>query len=333
MVGAMPVNGTSNDIFWKTVRFKRIKATIDSVTIFFGGVKAGEDVVVLPDEPVVAAWTADGDVASYFVNILDSMSRTVYSQQGGQTTSYEIGPDSINPGEVYTLQVGAMPINGTMIDIVWKTAKFTRIKKGLIKNITISFNGTVVNEDIVTFPEGDVTASWAAEGDVDSYCFSIADSQGQSIISREFVQITEYLIGSDAIHEDETYTLKVGAMPTNGKEEDIVWKIALFKREAAEGDFVIANGVITGYKGAGGDVVIPTKDSKGNPVIAIGVSAFAGNTRITSVSIPASVTTLGVSSFEGCSNLKSVVIPNGVATMAKAAFKNCEKLVRMSTFG
>ena len=55
-------------------------------------------------------------------------------------------------------------------------------------------------------------------------------------------------------------------------------------------DFVIENGVVTQYVGAGGDVVIPSKDRDGNDVVGIGNHSFFECTNVTSEVIPNSVT-------------------------------------------
>lgn len=62
-------------------------------------------------------------------------------------------------------------------------------------------------------------------------------------------------------------------------------------------DFVIKNGVLTKYKGPGGDVAIPES------VRSIGGNAFWGCTSLTNVTIPAGVTEIGGWVFEGCGNL------------------------------
>ncbi len=101
---------------------------------------------------------------------------------------------------------------------------------------------------------------------------------------------------------------------------------------APAGDYVMENGVVLGYTGSDKKLTIPDKDYSGNPVTAIGDSAFAGNTTITSVNLPASLTQIGAQAFEGCSSLESVNTPNSVTTIGKAAFKNCTKLTAMTTF-
>ena len=62
------------------------------------------------------------------------------------------------------------------------------------------------------------------------------------------------------------------------------------------GDFVYTvsdgNATITGYNGAGGEVAIP-ETVNGNTVVAIGDSAFSGQTGITGITIPKTVTSIG----------------------------------------
>ena len=82
---------------------------------------------------------------------------------------------------------------------------------------------------------------------------------------------------------------------------------------------------ITSYTGSDKEVVIP-EEIDGNSVIAIGSSAFAGNTAIISVTIPDSVVTIGNSSFKDCSNLASIEIPPSVDTIGSQTFAGCTNL-------
>ena len=56
-----------------------------------------------------------------------------------------------------------------------------------------------------------------------------------------------------------------------------------------------------------GEVVVPA-EIDGRPVVEIGAEAFAGNTAITSISIPASVTNIAEGAFVGCTGLKTVAV-------------------------
>lgn len=112
-------------------------------------------------------------------------------------------------------------------------------------------------------------------------------------------------------------------------------------------DFTIKNGVLLGYTGEGGDVVIP------DSVTAIGEEAFAQCTSLISVTMGNSVTTIGKGAFWECINLtsctftdsvleigegalaccyalRSVTIPNSVVTIGKLAFGECTNLTTVT---
>lgn len=86
-------------------------------------------------------------------------------------------------------------------------------------------------------------------------------------------------------------------------------------------DFTITKkGVLTEYRGPGGDVVIP------EGVKEIGTAAFEGCTRLQSVTLPESVTKISYDAFYGCKKLQSVVIPEGVTEIEQDAFGECTRL-------
>jgi hypothetical protein len=89
----------------------------------------------------------------------------------------------------------------------------------------------------------------------------------------------------------------------------------------AQFTYTTNNGMITlaKYTGFGGAVVIS------NFVTSIGSNAFA-STSLTSVTIPASVTTIGDDAFWDCWHLMSVTIPNSVSNIGDAAFGYCSSL-------
>lgn len=92
----------------------------------------------------------------------------------------------------------------------------------------------------------------------------------------------------------------------------------------SSGQYTIDNaGTITAYYGPGGDVPIP--DQVGTvPVTGIGAKAFAGNTYLTNITIPATVTTIEAGAFTGCTGLKLMIFRGnapqvGAAGTAKTA--------------
>jgi len=92
-------------------------------------------------------------------------------------------------------------------------------------------------------------------------------------------------------------------------------------------DYTETNGkiTITRYKGAGGNVTIPSNIG-GKPVIGFG-NAFAGNKNITGVIIPDSVTSIGQQAFNNCTNLTSVNLGNSVTNIGDMVFYNCTSLI------
>lgn len=86
--------------------------------------------------------------------------------------------------------------------------------------------------------------------------------------------------------------------------------------------------VVSGDQKYEGDIVIPSTVVYSNrtfSVVEIGNSAF-GNTDITSVTIPNSVTSIEVRAFYRCNNLTHVTIPNSVTTTGRNVFEDCKNL-------
>ena len=99
------------------------------------------------------------------------------------------------------------------------------------------------------------------------------------------------------------------------------------KAFADDGELIGANikdGVLKGYYGPGGDIVIP------NTVTAIDKEAFLDNKKVTSVTIPGSVSSIGYKAFKGCRELKKVIFSDSAdgadMTIRLEAFAGCPKL-------
>ena len=94
-------------------------------------------------------------------------------------------------------------------------------------------------------------------------------------------------------------------------------------------DFKVdSNGVLTGVSGLTGTDVhleIPARVN-GIDVVELAMYAFRGNTNISEVIIPDSVTYIGMQCFSGCVNLKKVVLPEGLEVIAPGTFERCSSL-------
>ena len=79
------------------------------------------------------------------------------------------------------------------------------------------------------------------------------------------------------------------------------------------------------YTGNAANVVIPAM-YRNLPVLGIAEDAFAGNTAVQTVSVPASVSSIGAGAFEGCTQLTSVTGADGVSLIGEDAFAGCTSL-------
>lgn len=88
-------------------------------------------------------------------------------------------------------------------------------------------------------------------------------------------------------------------------------------------DFVtVGDGILINYTGDGADVTV----SKTIRQIS---GAFAGNTKLQSVTFPANLESIGDMAFLGCSSLKAVTIPDSVTEIGDRAFCGCTSLERL----
>ena len=99
-------------------------------------------------------------------------------------------------------------------------------------------------------------------------------------------------------------------------------QVAAYAEEAEEFE-LDENGVLIGYHGDGGDVVIP------DGVMKIGNNAFGECESLTSVIIPEGVTEIGYGAFAMCTKLKNVEIPSSVEVIRTYAFYGCEGLTNI----
>ena len=90
--------------------------------------------------------------------------------------------------------------------------------------------------------------------------------------------------------------------------------------------FYTYNGVnyLLGY--AGDDTALTLPESYNGQDYSIYQFAFCGNSSITSVVIPDSVTSIGEHAFYGCLSLTSIRIPDGVTSIGSSAFDFCHAL-------
>ena len=94
------------------------------------------------------------------------------------------------------------------------------------------------------------------------------------------------------------------------------------------GAFVVENNTLTKYNGHGGDVTVPSGIS------AIHGYAFQRNDKLTSITIPDSVTSITGAGMTGafgyCTNLTEADLGNGLTAISGGTFEKCTSLTRLT---
>ena len=94
-----------------------------------------------------------------------------------------------------------------------------------------------------------------------------------------------------------------------------------------------------GYTGTEGEnLVIPETfvdpdDGLGYKVVGIEMGAFFGCSKLSSVTIPNTVTTIGDGAFQSCTGLTSIDIPEGVESIGVSTFQGCTALTEIEIPG
>jgi hypothetical protein len=137
-------------------------------------------------------------------------------------------------------------------------------------------------------------------------------------------------IGADAFWNTPLHKVKIPASVTNigGAAFDGCSRLIGFKVDPENPNYSSVNGVLFDKTqtslvkypdGRNGRYTIPPK------ITDIAADAFAYS-KITSITIPDSITSIAVNAFYGCSQLKTVIIPNSVINIGYDSFASCSSL-------
>ncbi|MDD7412046.1 MAG: leucine-rich repeat protein, partial [bacterium] len=99
--------------------------------------------------------------------------------------------------------------------------------------------------------------------------------------------------------------------------------------ESTDWNYDVNYGILRGYEGAGGDVVVPAEIDDFS-VDVIGVSVFSRNETITSLTLPETILELRSNAISSCENLTSVSLPQSLAVINRMNFYSCEALTEIT---
>ena len=203
---------------------------VNGVDIAIGDAIAGEDVVSVTEDSFAVRWRADGEAECFYVVAQNGAGETLINWEATTETSFSVKSGQMTPGEVYTVRVGAQPVNGSRDDVVWQTARFMRPAAptaepeptvGTVSAPSISIGGVAAGSSTIVIDQESFQISWTAEGDVQTYVVRINDSDGNDIVETQTTPRTGISVKASAMRPGVTYTITVGAVPVNGGQEDM----------------------------------------------------------------------------------------------------------------
>lgn len=132
-------------------------------------------------------------------------------------------------------------------------------------------------------------------------------------------------------YSNEIVALKEGTCEIVGVTFDSEITDRITVHVLSEFPYILNNGLatITEYNGQGGEITVPAIIDN-YQVAAIGSSAFADRSDITSVIISEGIEEIGTAAFSNCPNLAQVALPSSLIRIGGKAFYDCTSLTAIN---
>ncbi len=150
----------------------------------------------------------------------------------------------------------------------------------------------------------DLTVTWTAAGGATKYQLLLTAPDGTAALLGETAALN-YTVPGLKLLQPGDYTITIKALSGNTELESVN------KAFTVTGDFVFAvrddstGIVVVKYNGTASTLTVPNTVA-GLPVVEIGAQAFEGNTKLKSVTLPATIEIIGRRAFAECKNLLEV---------------------------
>ena len=150
----------------------------------------------------------------------------------------------------------------------------------------------------------DLTVTWTAAGGATKYQLLLTTPDGTAALLGETAALN-YTVPGLKLLQPGDYTITIKALFGNTELESVN------KAFTVTGDFVFAvrddstGIVVVKYNGTASTLTVPNTVA-GLPVVEIGAQAFEGNTKLKSVTLPATIEIIGRRAFAECKNLLEV---------------------------
>ena len=150
----------------------------------------------------------------------------------------------------------------------------------------------------------DLTVTWTAAGGATKYQLLLTTPDGTAALLGETAALN-YTVPGLKLLQPGDHTITIKALSGNTELESVN------KAFTVTGDFVFAvrddstGIVVVKYNGTASTLTVPNTVA-GLPVVEIGAQAFEGNTKLKSVTLPATIEIIGRRAFAECKNLLEV---------------------------
>ena len=271
-VGAKPDGGSDEDVLFRSARFTLpVPVTpeptevptpeplptvgiVEEPTITINGAEAGNTLTEIQGGSFSISWHSLGEVQSYSVQILDANNNVITSQPATLQTGINVNADRMQAGMVYTISVGARPVNGSDADIAWTQAQFklpdpvtpeptaeptpvptpeptpeptSAPTVASVGRPSVTVGGSAYQQGGISYmTDSTIILSWGADGDVAGYVVYVENESGERHNLGTTLDTSRTLSASSL--PAGVYTVHVGAIPVNGTQDDAQWGAATF---------------------------------------------------------------------------------------------------------
>lgn len=210
------------------------------------------DVYQLSGDSLSFRWSADGSVAGYLYNLMDSNGNAIAtSQQVESTDNIAFTAERFTEGEIYTLSIYAVPTNGGIENAIMESIRFTRkvqtseptlaplptataspteeptvpVSLGtpelsVSPSIGTAYmevptpEGTEEGADVAHLAAGEIQFHWPATGDVAGYGVRIVDAEGNVMVDQNMTSDGAHIPSSNLSY-GMVYSITVTAYATD----------------------------------------------------------------------------------------------------------------------
>lgn len=232
-VTAYPQDGDSSHVTSSLLSFARMETPTEPDPIVIGTItnvaasvetisRTENDIFYLYPGTVTFRWYAEGDVASYYVEICDE-SGNVKIKANTLDEQAAVSSDSMTEGQVYTLNVYAIPTNGSLADAMLKSIRFALDDQlssvPTVAAPVVTVDGIAPDSDgVYVLDDSVATIRWDSVENASQYYIEIRDA-ANAFFASETTTANGYVLNPSSMTPGASYVLYVTAIPEGGTVE------------------------------------------------------------------------------------------------------------------